>query len=90
MSVFLICERFVHGLALQPLGGERGTGDRAAAAERLELGVFDDAVSALTFTCSFITSPHSGAPTMPVPTFGSLLVERADVPRVVVMIENFI
>jgi len=30
-------------------------------------------VSGFTFTCSFITSPHSGAPTMPVPTFGSLL-----------------
>ena len=30
-------------------------------------------VSGFTFTCSFITSPHSGAPTMPVPTLGSLL-----------------
>ena len=28
-------------------------------------------VAGFTFTCSFITSPHSGAPTMPVPTFGS-------------------
>ena len=30
-------------------------------------------VSGLTLTCSFITSPHSGAPTMPVPTSGLLL-----------------
>jgi hypothetical protein len=28
-------------------------------------------VSGFTFTCSFMTSPHSGAPTRPVPTFGS-------------------
>ena len=27
-------------------------------------------VSSLTLICSFITSPHSGAPTMPVPTLG--------------------
>jgi hypothetical protein len=26
-----------------------------------------------TLSCSFITSPHSGAPTIPVPTFGSRL-----------------
>ena len=30
-------------------------------------------VSGLILICSFITSPHSGAPTMPVPTFGSAL-----------------
>src|SRR5256885_13080948 len=28
-------------------------------------------VSGLIFICSFITSPHSGAPTRPVPTLGS-------------------
>ena len=28
-------------------------------------------VSAFTLTCSFITSPHSGAPTRPVPTLAS-------------------
>ena len=28
-------------------------------------------VSGLTRTCSFMTSPHSGAPTRPVPTAGS-------------------
>src|SRR5271157_4185685 len=30
-------------------------------------------VSGLIFICSFITSPHSGAPTRPVPTLGSSL-----------------
>jgi hypothetical protein len=28
-------------------------------------------VAGLTLTCSFMTSPHSGAPTRPVPTFAS-------------------
>jgi hypothetical protein len=28
-------------------------------------------VSGFTLTCSFITSPHSGAPTSPVPTLRS-------------------
>ena len=30
-------------------------------------------LSSLTLICSFITSPHSGAPTMPVPTLPALL-----------------
>lgn len=30
-------------------------------------------VSSLTMIWSFITSPHAGAPTIPVPTFGSVL-----------------
>ncbi len=30
-------------------------------------------VSGFTLICSFITSPHSGAPTSPVPTLGSFL-----------------
>jgi len=30
-------------------------------------------VSSFTLICSFMTSPHSGAPTIPVPTFGSRL-----------------
>src|SRR5215470_17806842 len=30
-------------------------------------------VSGLTLICNFITSPHSGAPTSPVPTFGLAL-----------------
>nr|CAH7764598.1 unnamed protein product [Callosobruchus chinensis] len=29
----------------------------------------------LTFICNFLTSPHDGAPTKPVPTFGSFLSE---------------
>ena len=42
-------------------------------------------VSPSTWIWSFITSPHSGAPTMPVPTSVRLLVEGADVPGVVVV-----
>ena len=41
-----IGERLVDGLALQPLGGQARARDRRAAAERLELGVLDDAVGA--------------------------------------------
>ena len=47
-------------------------------------------LSSFTLICSFMTSPHSGAPTMPVPTSGEALVERTDVARIVVVIENFI
>ena len=32
-------------------------------------------VSRLTLICSFMTSPHSGAPTSPVPTPGVSLVK---------------
>ena len=32
-------------------------------------------VSTLTLICSFMTSPHSGAPTSPVPTPGVSLVK---------------
>src|SRR5579862_6675408 len=35
-------EGFFHRLALDPFRGERGTGDRRAAAKGLELGIFDN------------------------------------------------
>src|ERR1700683_1086929 len=35
-------EGFIHSLAFDPLGGQRGRGDRGAAAEGLELGFFND------------------------------------------------
>ena len=47
-------------------------------------------VSGLTLICSFITSPHSGAPTRPVPTSCAVLVERADVARILVVIEDLV
>src|ERR1035437_1424427 len=38
----LDAQRVVHGLALDPFGGQRRAGNRRAAAKGLELGLFDD------------------------------------------------
>jgi hypothetical protein len=70
--VFLMVQRLVDRLALDPLGDQRTGGDGGTAAVGLELGVLDDAVL-LTLICSFMTSPQAGAPTMPVPTPSSSL-----------------
>ena len=47
-------------------------------------------VASFTFICSFMTSPHSGAPTMPVPTLGSLLSSDPTLRGLIVMIQNLI
>jgi hypothetical protein len=71
MSVFLIASAWSTVLPL------------SHSVARLELAIADPhpnvlnfassmtPVSGFTFTCSFMTSPHSGAPTNPVPTFAS-------------------
>src|SRR6185295_19051016 len=46
-------------------------------------------VAGLTLTCSFITSPHSGAPTRPVPTFGSSFGSEPTF-RVLVVVDHFV
>src|SRR5216684_4511787 len=43
-------------------------------------------VSELIFICSFITSPHSGAPSRPLPSFGSSFGRLPTVARVIVVI----
>jgi hypothetical protein len=64
-------ERLIDRLALEPFGGQA----RARIAEPqpnvLNLASSMTPVSGFTRTCSFMTSPHSGAPTSPVPTFVS-------------------
>ena len=71
MSVFLIASAWSTVLPL------------SHSVARLELAIADPhpnvlnfassmtPVAGFTFTWSFMTSPHSGAPTRPVPTFGS-------------------
>ena len=83
-------ERFVHGLAAQPFRRQRRTGDGAAAAEGLELGVFDHAGFRvhlhlqLHHVAAFGRAHHAGA------DVGIALVERADVAGIIVMIQNFV
>ena len=66
-------EGLVDGLALDPLGGEGAGGDGRAAAEGLEFGVLDDLGLGVDLIWRRMTSPHSGAPTRPVPTSDELL-----------------
>ena len=47
-------------------------------------------VSGFTLICSRITSPHSGAPTRPVPTSDELFIHLSDVPGIVVVVYNLI
>ena len=84
--VFLMPHRLIQRLALHPLGHQGRGGDGRAAAVGLERASWM-MPSSPTLICSFITSPHAGAPTMPVPTLVALL-ERADVARVFVMIDT--
>ncbi len=41
-------------------------------------------------SCRRITSPQAGAPTRPVPTLGSFLVQRPDVPGVLVVVDDLV
>src|SRR6266550_1752383 len=81
--------RLVDGLALHPLGDERGGSDRGAAAERLELGVLDLAVVA-----DLHLEPHhvpaGGRAHEPGPYVRVVLVQRPDVPRVLVVFQDLV
>ena len=83
-------ESFFHGLAFHPFGGERGAGDGRAASEGLELGLFDDAGVRVDFhlqlhnVAAFRSAHEAGA------DIGIFLVERANVARIVVMLDYFI
>src|SRR5579875_234692 len=82
--------RLVDMLAFDQFGYVAGTGDRAAASEGLEARVFDypafriDAKLQLHHVAAFRRAHDSGA------DVGVVLVETADIARIVVMIDNFI
>src|SRR5579859_6714314 len=83
-------EGFVDRLAFDPLGRQRGRGDGRAAAEGLELGVFDDVGFAIDLdlqlhdVAAFGRSDQAGA------YVGAGFVHRADIARVVVVIDDFV
>src|ERR1700687_5019603 len=83
-------ESFVHGFTLDPLGGERGRGNGGAAAEGLELGVFND----VGFTIDLDLQLHDVAALGRADQAGAyvraLLIHRADVARIVVVIDDLI
>ena len=73
-------------LALDPLSGEGGRGDRGAAPEGLELGVDDRVALDLDLQLHHVATlggaDDAGA------DLGRVLVQGADVPGVVVMVED--
>src|SRR5262249_26969928 len=81
--------RLVDRLALDPLGRQRAGGDRRAAAEGLELGVLDPAVGAypdlqLHDVATGRRADEPGADA------GIVLVQRADIARVLVVLDQFV
>src|SRR6267143_593694 len=79
-------ERLVDRLALHPLGDQRGRGDGGPAAERLEPGVLDLAVVA-----DLDLETHDVAAGRRADQAGAhvrvALIQRPDVPRVLVVIQ---
>src|SRR5438445_8254121 len=82
--------RLVDRLALQPLGGQARRGDRAAAAEGLEPGVFDDAGLEVDLDLQL----HHVAALRRADEARShtrrLLAEGSDVARVVVVVDHLV
>jgi hypothetical protein len=82
-------EGLVDGLAFHPLGGQRGTGDGAPAAEGLEPGVFNhaglfvDLDLELHHIAALGRAHHAGADARVA------AVQRSDVTRVGVMVQDF-
>src|SRR5262245_53229788 len=74
--------------ALEPLGRERGAGDGRAATEGLELGVHDAVAVDLDLELHHVAALGSADDARA--HVGARLVERADVARVVVVIENLV
>src|SRR5687767_696666 len=80
---------FVQRLALDPLGRERGRGDRRAAAEGLEPRILDAAIGAdldlqLHHVAAGRCADEAGADA------GIALVQRADIARVLVVVDQFL
>src|SRR5258708_3613517 len=82
-------QRFFHGLALHPFGGQRRTGNRGAAAKGLEAGFLDDlslridAHLQFHHVAAFRSADQAGA------DVGIFLGKASDVAGVVVMVYNF-
>ena len=83
-------EGFIHGLALDPFGGQRGRGDRGAAAEGLELRFFDDVGRRVDLDLQLHDVAALGRADQAGAHVGALLVHRADVAGIVVVIDDFI
>src|ERR1700739_998856 len=66
-------ESLVNGLALHPSGASDEEAIAEAEPKVLNLASSMTLVCGFTLICNFITSPHSGAPTKPVPTSVLLL-----------------
>src|ERR1035438_3341023 len=83
-------ERFLHGLALDPLSGQRRAGNGRAATERLELGFFNDVRYRIDLhlqlhdVAAFRCADQTG------PDVGIFLGETSYVAGIVVVIDYFI
>src|SRR5207244_12825742 len=77
-------------LALERLGGQARRGDRAAAAEGLELGIFDDAGLEVDPDLQLHHVAALRRPDEPGAHARRLLAEGADVARVVVVVDYLV
>jgi hypothetical protein len=82
--------RVVHGAAFDPLRGQRRAGDGRAAAEGLELGLFDHLglgvhANLQAHYVAALWRAHQARAHL-----GGILVERAHIPRVVVVIDYLV
>src|SRR5439155_16705236 len=82
--------RLVDRLALEPLGGQAGRGDGAAAAEGLELGVLDDARLEVHLDLQLHDVAALRRAHEPRAHAGRVLAEGPDVARVVVVIDHLL
>ncbi len=82
-------EGFSYRFALDPLGGERAGGDGRAAAEGLELGVFDDLGLGVDANLETHDVAALGCADEAGAYFGRALIERADVAGILIVIDYF-
>src|SRR4051794_32684956 len=82
-------QRLINGLALQPFSGEARAGDRRAAPERLELGVVDDTGLGVDLDLQLHHVAAFRSAHQPGADVRILFRQRADVARVLVVIDYF-
>ena len=83
-------ERFFDGFALNPFGREGRGGNRRAAAEGLELRVFDDVGLRIDFNLQLHHVAALGSADQAGAHIGVFFVHGADVARIVVVVDYFI
>src|ERR1700730_1244921 len=83
-------ESFIHGLVLDPFGGQRRRGDGGTAAEGLELGFFNDVGLAVHFDLEFHDVAAFWRANQTGAYVGAALIHGADVAGIVVMFDYFI